>query len=179
MKREKSHRFSKFFNRKNNVTYTLVINYFIRHLCAFIMICLRCCTLTFILPRSHSLSPSLPLWSLFAAIKLHLLRVQNLIKSILQHHAPTHTLQKKESAGPESSWLWSRSYFADGCVLFWNKVNAQHAHHIWRVKLIPLAGFAGWLADWLDLIVLLELLTLLCFTFILFVDCLFLYDKWN
>lgn len=47
-KGKKSYRFSKFFNTRWCVTYTLVINYFIRHLCAFIMIC---CTFTFILPH--------------------------------------------------------------------------------------------------------------------------------
>lgn len=53
----------------------------------------------------------------------------------------------KGVAKPESSWLFQQILLVDWCVLFWNKVNAQHTHQIRRVKLIPLAGFAGWLID--------------------------------
>lgn len=77
------------FNHKR-VSRSVVINYFIRHLCAFIMICLRC-----LRARVCVCMCSLPLvalyWLLvFSSAKLHLLRVLNLIKSIQIPLLDTH-----------------------------------------------------------------------------------------
>lgn len=133
MKKEKSYRFSKFFNHKNNVTYTMVINYFIRHLCAFIMICLRCVrSLSFYLYLHPDSSTS----HCFAQ------------SACFQRSNYTFYAYK----------IWLNSYTVWLLLLaldyIWFALSNQgnRALMIRRVKLSLLAGLAGWLA-WLNRII--------------------------